>query len=118
MTLGTDEPKAGTFRYAAQTLDGVAMNGTIDASSVDDASERLRKLQLRVMEIKAEPKPPRPRALSGVDFAMFNQQLAHLSSAGLPVEQGLRLIAEDFDRGRLAQTVRSVADELESGTPM
>ncbi len=118
MTLRTDEPSTGTFRYAAQTFDGQAMNGTIDAPSVDDASQQLKKLQLRVIEINAEPKPPRPKPLSKIDFAMFNQQLAHLSSAGLPVEQGLRLIAEDLDRGQLAQTVRSVADELERGTPM
>ncbi|HTL29107.1 MAG TPA: type II secretion system F family protein [Tepidisphaeraceae bacterium] len=118
MTLGTDEFKTETFRYAAQTFDGQAMNGTIDAPSIDDASQRLRNLQLRVIQIDIEKEPPRAKPLSKIDFAMFNQQLAHLTSAGLPVEQGLRLIAEDLDHGGLAQTVRSVADELERGTPM
>src|SRR4051812_42929555 len=109
MTLGIDEPKTETFRYAAQTFDGKAMSGTIDAPSIDDASLRLRQLQLRVIQIDLEKKPPRAKPLSKIDFAMFNQQLAHLTSAGLPVEQGLRLIADDLNHGGLAQTVRSVA---------
>jgi type IV pilus assembly protein PilC len=116
MTLGTEEPRAETFRYAAQTFDGQTLNGTIDAANIDDASQRLRNLQLRVIQIDLERKPGRARALSKIDFAMFNQQLAHLTSAGLPVEKGMRLIAEDLRRGGLAQTVKSVADELERGT--
>ena len=57
-------------------------------------------------------------ALRGEDFLTFNQQLAHLTRAGLPVEHGLRLIAQDMRRGRLATTVKRVADELERGTPL
>jgi type IV pilus assembly protein PilC len=118
MTLDIDEPRTETFRYAAQTFDGKAMSGTIDAQSIDDASEKLRQLQLRLIQIDLEKKPPRVKPLSKIDFAMFNQQLAHLTSAGLPVEQGLRLIADDLNHGGLARTVRSVADELERGTPV
>jgi type II secretory pathway component PulF len=118
MTLGTEEPNVDTFRYAAQTFDGKPLSGTIDATSIDDASERLHSLQLRIIQIDLEKKPPRAKPLSKVDFAMFNQQLAHLTAAGLPVEKGLRLIVEDLNNGGLAQTVRSVAEELERGTPI
>src|SRR5207248_1636956 len=57
----------------------------------------------------------RAKPLGGEDFAAFNQQLAHLSSAGLPIEQGLRLIAEDLRHGGLAESVRLVSAELERG---
>lgn len=107
-----------TFAYAAQTLDGQPITGTIDAASLDDASRRLTALRLRIMRLDPAPRPPRAKPLSGDDFAAFNQQLAYLSTAGLPVERGLRLIAEDLQHGGLAQSVRDVSNELERGVPL
>src|SRR3954451_24245878 len=105
------------FAYTAQTFDGQPMTGTIDASSLEDASKRLANLRLRIIRIDPAERP-RAKQLSGEDFAAFNQQLAHLSSAGLPIEQGLRLIAEDLRHGGLAQSVRHVSEELERGVPL
>src|SRR5689334_6080878 len=99
------------FAYTAQTFDGSAMSGTIDALDIEDATKRLANLQLRVIRLDPAQKPTRSKPLNGVDFAAFNQQLAHLSGAGLPIEQGLRLIAEDLQHGGLAQSVRDVSSE-------
>ncbi len=49
---------------------------------------------------------------------IFNQHLAQLTTAGMPVEQSLRLIAQDMKRGRLAHAIRSLAAELEQGKPL
>ncbi len=106
---------ASPFAYRAQTAGGDAVSGTIDASSLDEASARLASLQLRVIDINPLSQPLRSRPLKGEDFIAFNTQLAHLTTAGLPVEQGLRLIAEDMRSRRMAQTVREIATELESG---
>ena len=106
------------FAYEAQTADGLRMSGTVDAQDVGEASRRLMELGLRVVEIAPAQRAPKPRALRASDFAAFNQQLAHLSQAGLPLEHGLRLIAADLRRGRLARTVELVAAELERGTPL
>lgn len=102
------------FRYRAQTTDGRVLDGQIDATDADDAHFRLREMGLVIIDIEGESKP-RPRALRGDDFAAFNQQLAHLTAAGMPVERGLRLIAQDMKGGRLAETIRSVAQSLEQG---
>ncbi len=102
------------FRYRAQTTDGRVLDGRIDATDADDAHFRLREMGLIIIDIEGESKP-RPRALRGDDFAAFNQQLAHLTAAGMPVERGLRLIAQDMKGGRLAETIRSVARSLEQG---
>ena len=116
--------EAMSFAYRAQSRDGESISGTIEAADLDDAGRKLRGLGLRALEIAAaEPSPATRRrggggALRGEDFLMFNQQLAHLTRAGLPVEQGLRLIAQDMRRGRLATTVKLVAEELERGTPL
>src|SRR5688572_20329653 len=131
MTANPETPLS--FAYQAQSDDGRRVTGTIDAFDAGTAILRLQALRLRVMQIEplkgslgAPPADqpagaaarPRGRALQGDDFAAFNQQLAHLTAAGLPVEAGLRLIAQDMRSGRLAATVRLVADELERGTPL
>jgi type IV pilus assembly protein PilC len=118
------------FAYRAQAHDGESVAGTIEAADLEDAGRLLRAMGLRVLEIAPADRPTSARgsssgggsrgggALRGEDFLTFNQQLAHLTRAGLPVEHGLRLIAQDMRRGRLARTVRLVADELDRGTPL
>ena len=108
---------AATFAYRAQTSIGEAMSGTIDAASIDDANRRLRTMQLRAIEIDLVPPPalPRPRPLRAGDFQAFNTQLAHLSTAGLPIEQSLQLIAQDIHSPRLKQTIGQIVAALESG---
>jgi type IV pilus assembly protein PilC len=107
-----------SFAYTAQTFEGRPTTGTIDAADLDDASKRLADLRLRVIRLDLAQRPMRAKPLSGDDFAAFNQQLAHLSAAGLPIEQGLRLIAEDLQHGELAQSIRNVSAELERGVPL
>ncbi|MDB5324283.1 MAG: type secretory pathway, component PulF [Phycisphaerales bacterium] len=110
---------APTFAYRAQSLDGQPLSGTIDAATADQARERLESLRLRVLELEpAASAATSVRALRGDDFVTFNQQLAHLTAAGLPMEQGLRLIAQDLRRGKVAATVRQIADDLEKGSSL
>jgi type II secretory pathway component PulF len=91
------------------------MTGTIDADGADQARLRLEQLRLRVIDLAPAGASKAAGALRGEDFVTFNEQLAHLTAAGLPMEQGLRLIAQDLRRGRMANTVRQIADDLERG---
>ena len=111
--------QSDSFAYQAQTVEGQTVAGTIDAPSVEQAQRLLQNLRLRVLQIApAEARRPRTKRLNGEDFLTFNQQLTHLTTAGLPVEHGLRLIAQDMRTGRLRATVQEVATELERGTPL
>ncbi|MEI8197890.1 MAG: type II secretion system F family protein, partial [Phycisphaerae bacterium] len=110
-----------SFSYQAQTLGGQALAGSLAATDIEAARATLTSLNLRIINLAAEPNAPRQgraKPLRGEDFQAFNEQLAHLTAAGLPVEQGLRLIAQDMRSGRLAQSVREVADELSRGVPL
>src|SRR5687768_11967976 len=106
------------FAYQAQNELGQAVSGTIDAADASQAQRLLQSLRLRVIQIDPASRPPRPKAITGDDFLAFNQQLTHLTRAGLPVEHGLRLIAQDMRSGRMAATVKQIADDLERGTPL
>ena len=115
--MTADHPDA--FAYQAQTAEGQTLAGTIEAISVEHAQRLLQSLRLRVLQIEpVAGRTPRAKRISGDDFLSFNQQLSHLTTAGLPIEHGLRLIAQDMRTGGLRTTVQQVAAELESGTPL
>lgn len=111
-----DSPSA-SFSFEAQTVDGQSVSGTIDAPDADQATRRLQSLRLRVLQV-ASASPRRRAALGRTDFFAFNQQLAQLTQAGIPIERGLRLVAQDMRTSRLRNTVNEVAAELERGTPL
>lgn len=115
-TTHENSPDA-SFSFEAQTVDGQSVSGTIDAPDADQATRRLQGLRLRVLQI-ASASPRRRAALGRTDFFAFNQQLAQLTQAGMPIERGLRLVAQDMRTRRLRNTVNEVAAELERGTPL
>lgn len=103
-----------TYRYEAIAADGEAVLGTIDAVGEAEGRDRLRSMSLSIRHF--EPVAGvRASPLNAEDLASFNDQLAQLSRIGLPVEQGLRLLARDMSRGRLRRAVEAVSSELERG---
>jgi|GEM_PF-597053 len=116
---------AASYRFSAQSVGdssvpgrpapSLQISGAIDASSPDSAQQTLEALRLRVLSLEPDAKLGPVRAIRGSDFLAFNQQLAYMTQAGLPMEEGLRLIAQDLNRGRLSATVQRVADELKAG---
>lgn len=69
------------------------------------------------------PQPPQPvqpvlsamGAIRGADLVAFNHQLAALATAGLPLEQGLRLAASEARTRRVRRAIDALATDLESG---
>lgn len=106
-----------TYSYAAQTEHGFRIDGRIEAPDQTSAVHILEGMRLRVIEVSAVS-AGRPK-VSPIDaFTAFNQRLAQLTSKGLPVEEGLRLIAVDMRRGRLSAAVAKIADDLRDGVPL
>ena len=107
-----------TLQYRAQTPDGSSFNGTVDAVDVQTAREQLVALGLTVLEMKqadtSRMSLPR-RSVTSMDMQLFNQQLINLTKSGLPIEQGLRLIAQDIRSSRLKTAVNHVIGELDRG---
>jgi type IV pilus assembly protein PilC len=106
------------FSYSATTTEGEPVAGTIQAHDLQDASRRLAAMNLRVINLAPADDARRARPLGTSDFIAFNQQLAQLTKAGLPIEQGLRLIAQDLRRGRLRSAIQQIVSELERGASL
>jgi len=107
-----------TFAYQAQSADGNAFAGTIDASAIDDASRQLQLLHLHVTRLEPAKKNPPAAPFRSEDFLAFNQQLAQLTTSGLPIERSLKLMAAELTDKRQTTALQRITDELEKGTPL
>jgi type IV pilus assembly protein PilC len=103
------------FEYNALTSAGRLMKGTIEAGTHQEAGELLKQMQLSVNSVeRAKPEKPKT-AIGRNEFVLFNQQLASITKAGIPLERGLRELAGDIQSRSMRKLVNAIADELEAG---
>ncbi len=106
------------FQYQALTTAGRLMKGTIEAGSPDEAAATLKEMQLNVNALE-KAKPEQPRTPVGRnEFLLFNQQLASITKAGVPLERGLRELAQDVSSRSMRQLIEDIAADLEKGVPI
>jgi type IV pilus assembly protein PilC len=104
-----------TFEYNALTSAGRLMKGTIEAGSREEVGEQLKQMQLSVNSIdKAKLKKPQT-AIGRNQFMLFNQQLASIAKAGIPLEKGLRELSNDVGSKSMRKLIDDIAGELETG---
>jgi len=104
-----------TFEYNALTSAGRLMKGSIEAVSLEEAGELLKQMQLTVNSIE-KAKPAKPKTAVGRnEFVLFNQQLASITKAGIPLEKGLRALASDVSSKSMRRLIDDIAGELEAG---
>jgi len=103
------------FEYSGLTDGGRLMQGTIEAGSQQEAQELLAGMQLTVHSV-GKARPPRPRtAIGRNEFLLFNQQLASITRAGIPLERGLRELSADIASRSMRKLIEAVAADLEAG---
>ncbi len=106
------------YAYQAMAQGGEAMAGTIEAASPEHAQRLLAAMQVKVYSLSIAPKEPPRTRLGRSEFLLFNQQLAAITKAGLPLEKALRQTAGDVQSGRLRRAIGELASDLEGGLPL
>ena len=105
-----------TFEYNALTEAGRLMKGTIEAAGAQQAGELLEQMKLVVNSVKKAKEKKPATAIGRNEFMLFNQQLASITKAGIPIERALRELAVDVSSKSMQKLINSIADELEAGT--
>lgn len=91
------------------------MKRTIEAGSPDDAKGQLGEMGLSVNSIeKGELERPKT-AIGRSEFLLFNQQLASITKAGIPLERGLRELARDVTSRSMRKLIEDIVADLEAG---
>lgn len=107
-----------SFNYHAQTYAGLPMRGSLEAPDVDAAQRQLIAMGLRVLEISPASQPASAVRLGAADLQTFNEYLVQISTAGLPIEQGLRALSKELKSGRLKAALDALVADLERGLPI
>ena len=103
------------FEYRSCTKAGRLMSGTIEAADIEQARQSLDELGLQVTELEQVKAAPAPKSVGRGEFMMFNEQLASLTKAGIPLERGLRELAADAGSAKMKSLITGIANDLEKG---
>ncbi len=111
------------FDYVARDRSGSRISGRIEAGSVDAVVTQLfdqGATPVEVNEARGRDRPGLRRQLgldrpTRDDLILFTRQMYTLAKSGVPLMRGLVQLAESTRNPRLAETIRSLIDDLESG---
>lgn len=116
------------FKYVAKNASGREEKGVIEASTEDDATGKLRQKGLNIVSLtvavhKGEPSwieklNQKPKKASQADLALFTRQLATMLGAGIPLLEGIEILAEQtqtINKG-FGDGLMEVADAVRAGT--
>jgi type II secretory pathway component PulF len=114
-----------TYAYVALDASGRKRNGTVDAASKEAAMQLVAGEGRYVLEIGEESgssasggQPASKGRISRSELALFTRRLADLSSAGLPLDRVLAVIAEQSESPALAEVVEAALKEVRGGKPV
>lgn len=114
-----------TFVYRVKTRQGVVRQGEMEAIDQSAALRVLRQRDLFVTRIREKPASAVEwRSLPGIsrvsqkDLMVFTYQLEALLKAGVPLSQGLEMLATQAASSAFQAVIRAVKHRVESGSSL
>lgn len=106
------------FEYTARTASGQETNGTVNATTREDAVQQLRRNRMVVVRVREKKKQARARGVPTRDIVIFTRQFATMINAGLPLVQALDILAKQSDNKSLSEVTQQVVYDVESGNTL
>jgi len=112
------------YVWVAETKKGRKLKGEIDAANENIALSQLKKRNFTVKKLKPKPKD----LLSGVSFlqpkitnkdvVIFTRQFSTMIDAGLPLVQGLTILAEQSENPTFKAILKEITRDVEGGSTL
>ncbi|MFP4182034.1 MAG: type II secretion system F family protein [Thiohalospira sp.] len=103
------------FQWRGRDTDGQRREGRIRARGAGAARSELQRQGLQVERIRRARRGGR---IKSADIALFARQLAVMVNAGVPLVQGLGIIAEGFDSPAMRHLIEDLKADIEGGSPL
>lgn len=108
-----------TFAYVARGRDGKKQRGVLTAENRQALTQMLQSRGLTADKIEVQGAKGSSRfggrRVKTVELLLFTRQLSTIVNAGLPLLQGLDILAEQTEDPNFSQIIRDVAQNVESG---
>ena len=122
----------GVYEYNALNLKGKEITGLINATSLQEARQKIRSLELHVSRIReleeGEGSEKKPFELPGIkglvswikpqEISLFSRQLATLLKAGLPLLMALNALIEQFGESKFRKVIFQIREKVNEGTSL
>ena len=109
------------YKWVGETVRGKTMKGEIEAVNEKIARAQLRRRRLTIRKIKPKPKDLfeniaffQPR-ITKKDIVIFTRQFSTMINAGLPLVQGLTILAEQAENPTLRNILKRICSDVEGG---
>ncbi|TAN43425.1 MAG: type II secretion system F family protein [Nitrospirae bacterium] len=110
------------FKWKGKTVRGEQKSGEIVAESRDMAMSSLKRQGITVSEITEKKAPPKKASKKGKiiekDVVIFTRQFSTMFSAGIPIVQGLDIMARQIDNRALGEVIGAIKADVESGSTL
>ena len=112
------------FKYKGKNRIGTIVTGERSARTPQELIAALEKEQIQILNVERKPLSMNIPFLSGKrkkkvglrDLSVFNRQLAVMFNAGLPVTQGLTILAGQQKNKYFAEAINDVRKDVEGGS--
>ena len=107
------------FSYVATTMDGIMVEGVIEAPTQDAAVERLKNSGVIPIKVAAPRQSFRKKFTlrrSKADLLTFTTELSVLLNAGLPLDRGLNVLSETSENKEMKTVVQSILKSIREGS--
>src|ERR1017187_7664613 len=115
-----------TFKYQARNNLGKVTEGTIQADSESAVAGALRQKRLEVISVSSVGGVSKIWAtltskggnVTTKDIVVFSRQFSVMVNAGLPILQGLTIVAEQAENPDFRVVMTKVRDDISNGVPL
>ena len=106
-----------TWSWEGKGKKGEVIRGEVLAVSEIQARAALRQQGVMVLKIKKKPKAlfSSGKPVEAADIANFARQLAVMMQAGMPLLQGLEIIAQSSEKPSMTKLVNAIKDDVAGG---
>ncbi len=112
------------YSYVAQTKKGRKLKGELEAADERIALSQLKRRNLTVNKIKPKPKDifenvafMQPK-VTNKDIVVFTRQFSTMIDAGLPLVQGLTILAEQMENKTFRGILKEITKDVEGGSTL
>ena len=112
------------YLWVAETKKGRKLKGEIDAANEKIAISQLRKRNFRIKKLKPKPKDLfeniaflQPK-VKNKDMVVFTRQFSTMIDAGLPLVQGLSILAEQSENPTFKGILKEITKDVEGGSTL
>jgi type IV pilus assembly protein PilC len=116
---------ADSFAYRVRTKEGRVLEGKMEAGGEAAVATKLRSQGMTPIQISKDSKASMkmelhilPQRVKLKDLAIFSRQFATMINSGLSLLRALNILAEQSENPKLAETIKSVRDDVERGSSL